>query len=96
MHWFLRSILRSSTRAKYRPSRQAYSERYIHGSTKMSTASTSAALYAAVVSSSQATGAVPEEANELRHHLKDDKGFVNPWDSYREMSAFRIVRALIW
>jgi len=62
----------------------------------MSAGSTSAALYAAVVSSSQVTGAVPEEAKELRHHLKDDKGFMNPWDSYREMSAFRIIRALLW
>ncbi|KAK5018080.1 hypothetical protein LTR60_001652, partial [Cryomyces antarcticus] len=56
----------------------------------MSSGSVSAALYAAVTSPSQAAGAVPEEAKELRHHLKNGKGFVNPWESYRESTAWQI------
>ncbi|KAK5140559.1 hypothetical protein LTR04_002948 [Oleoguttula sp. CCFEE 6159] len=57
----------------------------------MSSGSVSAALYAAVTSPSQAAGAVPEEAKELRHHLKNGKGFVNPWESYRESTAWQII-----
>ncbi|EON64824.1 hypothetical protein W97_04058 [Coniosporium apollinis CBS 100218] len=62
----------------------------------MSSASTSTALYAAVVSSSQMMGAVPEDAKDRTHHLKDGKGFRNPWDSYREMSVTAIMKAMIW
>ncbi|KAL9130416.1 MAG: hypothetical protein Q9217_001383 [Psora testacea] len=45
----------------------------------MSSSATSASLYAATISQSSITGAVPEEAKEKRHHLKDGKGFTNPW-----------------
>ncbi|MCJ1396915.1 hypothetical protein MMC11_000106 [Xylographa trunciseda] len=62
----------------------------------MSTAGTAAALYAATISPSSMTGAVPEEAKEKAHHLKDDKGFTNPWDSWREFSGPGIMKALIW
>ena len=62
----------------------------------MESGSTSAALYAVVSSPLQATGAEPEEAKELRHHVKDGKGFVNPWDSYIERSGPQIGRAMIW
>ncbi|KAI9800525.1 MAG: hypothetical protein M1825_004073 [Sarcosagium campestre] len=32
----------------------------------------------------------PEGTAELRHHLKDGKGFRNPWASYRDMKALSI------
>ncbi|KAF2145065.1 uncharacterized protein K452DRAFT_295620 [Aplosporella prunicola CBS 121167] len=62
----------------------------------MSSASTSAALYATTVSTSQLTGAVPEDAKNKPHHVKGGKGFMNPWDSYNEMGVFQILSKLIW
>ncbi len=70
--------------------------RSFSGSPRMSSSATAAALYAATVSSSQITGAVPGEIKEKRHHLKDGKGFTNPWDSWREMSGPTIMKAMIW
>ncbi len=61
----------------------------------MASASTSALLYATVVSS-QGQGLVPEDAKELRHHVKNGKGFINPWESYRERSAWEIIKAMLW
>lgn len=66
------------------------SKRSFSSSPKMSSSGTAAALYAATVSSASVTGAVPEEAKDKRHHLKDGKGFHNPWDSWKEMSGFAI------
>ena len=62
----------------------------------MSSSATAAALYAATISTSQIAGAVPEEAKEKRHHLKDGKGFTNPWDSWKNMSGPAIGGAMIW
>ncbi|KAK7556653.1 Zn-dependent hydrolase/oxidoreductase [Phyllosticta citricarpa] len=62
----------------------------------MSSASTSAALYATVVSAAQLTGAVPEDLHDKAHHVKAGKGFVNPWESWRNMSVFEILRAMAW
>ena len=62
----------------------------------MSSASTAAALYAATVSSASITGAVPEDAKDRVHHLKNGKGFTNPWDSWREFRPWDIMKALIW
>ncbi|KAL1390055.1 Zn-dependent hydrolase/oxidoreductase [Phyllosticta capitalensis] len=62
----------------------------------MSSASTSAALYATVVSASQITGAVPEDVQDKAHHAKGGKGFLNPWPSWQDMSAFSIIRAMAW
>lgn len=62
----------------------------------MSSSATAAALYAATVSSSAITGATPEEAKEKRHHVKDGKGFINPWDSWKEMPGPAIAREMIW
>lgn len=64
-------------------------------STRMSSGPGSAALYAVVSSSSQATGVIPSDAKELRHHAKDGKGFINPWDSYEDKSAFQMVKAIL-
>ncbi|KAF2086582.1 Zn-dependent hydrolase/oxidoreductase [Saccharata proteae CBS 121410] len=62
----------------------------------MSSASTTAALYACAISSSQLSGTVPEDAVEKAHHVKGGKGFTNPWDSYKEMSGWEIGKAMIW
>jgi hypothetical protein len=62
-----------------------------------STSSTGAVvgLLTASVSDPAQPKGKPEEAAELRHHLKNGKGFVNPWDSWREMEAPKIVWALL-
>ncbi|MCJ1473769.1 hypothetical protein MMC13_002420 [Lambiella insularis] len=62
----------------------------------MSAAGTAAALYAATISPASVTGAVPEEAKERRHHLKNGKGFINYWDSYTmSLSGPAIAKAII-
>ncbi|KAI9810888.1 MAG: hypothetical protein M1827_005747 [Pycnora praestabilis] len=61
----------------------------------MSSSATAAALYAATISPASITGAVPEEAKELRHHLKDGKGFDNPWESWRNMAGPKIGWAMV-
>ena len=61
----------------------------------MSGAATAAALYAATISPAAIMGATPEDANEKSHHLKDGKGFLNPWDSWKEMAGLAIARAMI-
>ena len=66
--------------------------RKLHSTTNMSAASTSTALYAAVVSPAQLAGAEPEDAKELRHHLKGGKGFHNPWASFQDRSPFYFFR----
>ncbi|KKY21227.1 putative zn-dependent hydrolase oxidoreductase family [Diplodia seriata] len=62
----------------------------------MATSSTSAVLYAIAVSASQWTGAVPDDAKDLAHHVRGGKGFVNPWDSYQELSVPRLLGGLLW
>ncbi|CAD0101264.1 unnamed protein product [Aureobasidium mustum] len=62
----------------------------------MSSSTTSSALYATVSSSSRATGAVPKDTGKLRHHNKNGKGFINPWESYVDRTAPQIISALIW
>jgi hypothetical protein len=48
-----------------------------------------AGLYAAVSNPGQVLSQ-PEEAAAKAHHLKNGKGFTNPWDSYGEMSGLAI------
>jgi hypothetical protein len=49
----------------------------------MSGGMTAAALYACTMTNPAALGAVPEESEAKAHHLKDGKGFTNPWESWR-------------
>ncbi|KAI9821404.1 MAG: hypothetical protein M1832_003411 [Thelocarpon impressellum] len=60
----------------------------------MSSAGSITAALTAVVSETPRAGVTPEDAKERRHHLKDGKGFTNPWDSWREMEARKIGWAL--
>lgn len=53
-----------------------------------------AALYAAV-SNPRQVAAQPEEAAAKAHHLKNGKGFTNPWDSYVELGAFQIMWGML-
>ena len=53
----------------------------------MSGSGTAAALYAATISAASITAATPEAAGEKRHHLKDGKGFTNPW--VRKVCGYR-------
>jgi N-acyl-phosphatidylethanolamine-hydrolysing phospholipase D len=54
-----------------------------------------AALYA-VISTPTQLAAQPEEAKAKAHHLKNGKGFTNPWDSYVAATAFQIFSTLLW
>ncbi len=73
---------------------QLHLQRHSHFLTKLASA-TSAVLYA-VVSSSSTVEDVPKDAQGLSHHRKNGVGFLNPWESYREMSGLQILRAMIW
>lgn len=54
-----------------------------------------AGMYASV-SMPSLEAARPEEADAKAHHAKGGRGFTNPWDSWREMSAPRIMLAFLW
>jgi N-acyl-phosphatidylethanolamine-hydrolysing phospholipase D len=62
----------------------------------MSTGMASAVLYACTSSQPASLGAVPEDSGTKPHHLKDGKGFANPWDSWQEMNAPQIMGAMLW
>ena len=66
-----------------------------HTSSGTKAQSTAAALYATVSSPMRVTGAVPKDTEELKHHAKNGKGFLNPWGSYVEQSGPRMMRALL-
>jgi len=57
---------------------------------------TMAAIYAASISSPTALGAVPEDVEAKAHHLKNGKGFTNPWESWKEFNPATIIRGMIW
>lgn len=61
----------------------------------MSSGMAAAALYAYAMSSPVALGAVPEDSEAKKHHLKNGKGFTNPWESWREWGAFEIGGAML-
>lgn len=94
MRVFFRCIFRSRTKPA---SRHKPRERRSFANTPvMSDSAISAILYAATISSSSIAGAVPDEAKEKQHHLKNGKGFTNPWDSWRVLSGPAIMKALLW
>jgi len=61
----------------------------------MSGGMTAAALYACTISSPATLGAVPEDTDAKAHHLKNGKGFINPWESWHDMSGPQIGRAML-
>ena len=92
MRSFLHRFLHFAARRK--PANSPH--RNLLNAPRMSGAATAAALYAATISPSAITGATPEDVKEKAHHLKDGKGFTNPWDSWREFSGLAIAKAMIW
>lgn len=68
--------------------------RSFHTGRIVANAGTSSALYAAVTSPAT-RAAVPEDSKEKAHHLKDGKGFRNPWDSWHDQSAWSIISTII-
>lgn len=64
-------------------------------SRKMSSSGIIATTLTATISQTPRPGAEPEEAGERRHHLKDGKGFQNPWDSARDLSAPKIIWSIL-
>jgi len=50
----------------------------------------------AVVSNPAQLAAEPEEAKDKAHHLKDGKGFTNPWDSYTEFGVLQLMGMFFW
>jgi hypothetical protein len=69
-------------------------KKQFHTAIRMSSATTAAVLYASVISSPQLLGAEPEDAKELKHHLKGG-GFTNPWDSFLDRSGWQIASAML-
>ena len=65
-----------------------------HSSPIMSSSTTAAALYAASVSIPSIAGTRPENSSDKKHHQKNGKGFLNPWDSWHEQSAPQIIWAM--
>ncbi|KAG9239437.1 beta-lactamase superfamily domain-containing protein [Amylocarpus encephaloides] len=55
-----------------------------------------AAIYACSMTNPTALGAVPEDSAKKSHHLKHGKGFVNPWESWRDQIAVKIGMAMLW
>ena len=73
---FMQAFLRRFFRLPKKPSSSRIAFSTSH---RMSGSGTAASLYAAIISPASVSGAEPEEAKEKRHHLKDGKGFTNPW-----------------
>ncbi len=90
----MRSLLRSLFRRG--PATQNPERRQIAQVRAMTGSMTVMTLYACTMSSPTALGAVPEDAEAKAHHLKDGKGFTNPWESWREFSGPGILGKLIW
>lgn len=48
------------------------------------------------MTSPTALGAVPEDTEAKKHHLKDGKGFINPWDSWKDFNGPKIGAMMMW
>ena len=62
----------------------------------MSGGMTAAAVYACTMTGPTALGAVPEDSEARTHHLKNGKGFTNPWPSWKETSVPEFAKAMLW
>ncbi|KAI9824315.1 MAG: hypothetical protein M1826_007412 [Phylliscum demangeonii] len=52
-------------------------------------------MLTATIAHTARPGVEPEDAAERKHHLKDGQGFTNPWESWQEMAAPKILWAMI-
>jgi hypothetical protein len=97
---FIRSLLSESRNCQTLGKLQRFWQTpHFSTTAKMSSiggASIGVGLYAAVSNPAQ-IAAKPEEADEKRHHLKNGKGFTNPWDSYVESSPWELlIKGMLW
>ena len=93
MRSFLRSLLQF--RHLHHHHRRRAGLHHTTISRRMSSSGTITAMLTATVAQTPRPGIEPEEAKERRHHLKDGKGFTNPWDSWGDLSASKIVWGLL-
>ena len=92
----MRSFFRTFLRRPARPTKDNNPKSSATQIRVMSGGMTTVALYACTMTSPTVLGAVPEDAEAKAHHLKDGKGFRNPWDSWKDFSAPGIMKAMIW
>jgi N-acyl-phosphatidylethanolamine-hydrolysing phospholipase D len=55
-----------------------------------------AAIYACSMTSPAALGAVPEDTDSKKHHLKNGNGFTNPWESWKDFSGPKLGAQMMW
>jgi hypothetical protein len=79
--------------SRQRPSPRTFA-RDLNSLAKMASSSTSALLYAATVSVSSDVSSSPADVKDKKHHLKNGKGFTNPWESWKTMSGPAIGMAM--
>lgn len=53
-------------------------------------------LFQATITNPAQVQGKPEDAAELRHHLKGGKGFCNPWESFRDENLTFFLRHIFW
>jgi N-acyl-phosphatidylethanolamine-hydrolysing phospholipase D len=97
---FIRSVTgpRASKLSNITPRRALWQNPRFSTTVKMSSmggAGIGAGLYAMVSNPAQ-VAAQPEDAKDKAHHLKNAKGFINPWDSFVETSPFQFMRMMFW
>lgn len=90
MHRIVRASVSRSINIKQ------HQQRTIHISARRSSAMTSAALYAVTASPARITAAAPEDVKELSHHVKNGKGFRNPWPSFAAFKPAQFLPILFW
>jgi hypothetical protein len=86
------------TRASITGNRAFWQKPHFTKTIKMSSiggAGVGAGFYAVVSSPAQIV-TQPEGTEDKAHHLKDGKGFTNPWDSYVPTSTFQVFKTLLW
>jgi hypothetical protein len=91
----MRGFFRFIYRIDRKTYKRIYSARQFQAGVKMASASTVVALYTSAISVSQKLGGKPDDAHELKHHAKGKTGFINPWESFLDRSAFQIIKAML-
>ncbi|CAG8953491.1 hypothetical protein HYFRA_00010241 [Hymenoscyphus fraxineus] len=87
----MRSFFSSLLRRKHKPPTT-----HNHTKRAMSSGMAAAMAYACTMTPPSTLGAVPEDSKEKAHHLKDGKGFRNPWPSWVDQSPIKITSAMAW
>jgi hypothetical protein len=91
----MRNLFRFINRIDRNTYKQIPNSSQFHTTAKMASASTAAVLYTSVISASQLLGKQPEDAEELKHHVKGGRGFINPWPSFTDHSPWWFIRSML-